>query len=85
MICQETMNRVRLSLAAYAYEYGYPQFMTDAQFDELSKSIDLSVKTGNEKLDAFFENHFEPCTGMWIHNHPEKEKLAARLEERNAK
>ncbi len=71
----EIRNRIRLSIAAYAYEYEDDPIMSDGEFDNLAKSININEKTGNQKLDDFFENHFQPDTGMWIHQHPEKEKL----------
>jgi len=72
---QEIRNRIRLSVAAYAYEYKDDPVMSDASFDELSRQIDITVKTGNRKLDNFFKKHFEPDTGMWIRKHPERNKL----------
>ena len=75
MINQEIRNRIRLSVAAYAYEYKDDPIMSDTEFDELSKKIDVSEKTGNRKLDNFFKKHFAPDTGMWIHKHPERSKL----------
>ena len=75
MINQEIKNRIRLSVAAYAYEYKDDSIMSDADFDELSKQIDVTVKTGNRKLDNFFKKHFQPDTGMWIRKHPERSKL----------
>ena len=75
MINQEIKNRIRLSVAAYAYEYKDDPIMSDTEFDELAKKIDVSEKTGNRKLDNFFKKHFAPDTGMWIHKHPERSKL----------
>ena len=71
----EIRNRIRLSIAAYAYEYEDDPIMSDAEFDDLAKSINIEEKTGNRKLDNFFKKHFQPDTGMWIHQHPEKQKL----------
>ena len=75
MINQEIKNRIRLSVAAYAYEYKDDPIMSDTEFDELAKKIDVSEKTGNRKLDNFFKKHFAADTGMWIHKHPERNKL----------
>ena len=75
MINQEIKNRIRLSVAAYAYEYKDDPIMSDTEFDELAKKIEVSEKTGNRKLDNFFKKHFAPDTGMWIHKHPERSKL----------
>ena len=49
--------------------------MEDSDYDQLSREIDTSIKTGNRKLDNFFTKHFEADTGMWVHKHPEKNKL----------
>ena len=47
----------------------------DEYFDELCKSINPALTTGNAKLDIFFQDCFSADTGMWIHKHPEKDKL----------
>ena len=75
MVNQETRNRIKISVAAYAYEYLDTSIMSDSEYDTLSQRIDIKKKTGNEMLDNFFEKHFIPDTGMWVHKHPEKEKL----------
>ena len=71
----EIRNRIRLSIAAYAYEFKDDQIMSDAEFDELALKIKPEEKTGNLKLDNFFKKHFQPDTGMWIRVHPELGKL----------
>lgn len=73
--CVETRNRITLSLYAYAYEFDNTSIVTDSMFDELSLIINPKEKTNNKKLDKFFKQHFQPCTGMWIHKHPELEKI----------
>jgi hypothetical protein len=75
IVCEETRRRIRVSVAAYAYEYMGQPTMTDAEFDDLSKSIDLSISTRRPDLDIWFKNNFEPHTGMWIHRHPERNRL----------
>ena len=75
MICQETRNRILVSVAAYAYEYLDKPIMSDSEFDTLCKRIDTTVDTGNAKMDIFFRNCFSADTGLWIHSHPEKVKL----------
>lgn len=67
----ERRNRIRLSVAAYAYEYKSDSIMSDGEYDELSKKIDVSIVTGNEVLDKFFREKFSPETGMWIREHPD--------------
>lgn len=68
---QETRNRIRLSVAAYAYEVDNNSVMTDGEFDELAKQINPNVDTGHANLDKFFKKNFKPDTGMWIHQHPD--------------
>ena len=75
MINQEIRNRIILAVAAYAYEYMDDPIMSDTEFDQLALKINPNEKTGNRKLDNFFKKHFMPDTGMWIHKHPEKQKL----------
>jgi hypothetical protein len=67
--------RIRLSVAAYAYEFESESVMSDANFDKLSYEVDPSIKTGIRKLDIFFRDKFQPCTGMWIREHPELEGI----------
>lgn len=66
----ERRNRIRLTLAAYAYEFDDNPIMSDAEFDELSQKIRSDIKTGMKKHDEFFRDHFDPNTGMWIRQHP---------------
>lgn len=77
---EEIRNRIRLSIAAYAYEYDNNSIMSDAEFDALSRKIRPSVKTGNPRLDIFFKNHFMPDTGMWIQKHPDLEGVKRTYE-----
>lgn len=67
----ERKNRIKLSVAAYAYEFEDDPIMSDHAFDELAKQIDVRMDTANETLDAFFRKHFEAYTGSWVHNHPD--------------
>ena len=67
----EVRNRIRLSVAAYAYEYKDDPIMSDDEFDALSNKINVDEKTGNRKMDNFFKKHFQPDTGMWIRKHPD--------------
>ena len=72
---EERRRRIRLSVAAYAYEVHNDSVMSDGEFDKECLLVDLSVSTGNRKLDNFFKKNFDPSTGSWIHKHPEKNKL----------
>lgn len=69
--CTETRNRIRVSVAAYAYEVADDPIMTDAEFDSLCNKIDPNVTTGRADEDFFFLLDFEPHTGSWIHKHPD--------------
>jgi hypothetical protein len=73
----ERANRIRLAVYAYAYEYESTSLISDGEFDELSKKIDLTISTGNSKIDKWFKKNFEPDTGMWIRKHPELDKVKA--------
>jgi hypothetical protein len=73
----ERRTRIRLAVYAYAYEYEASPLISDGEYDELSKSVDLSVSTGNEALDKYFRESFEPDTGMWIRSHPELDRVKA--------
>ena len=75
MYNQEIKNRIKISVAAFAYEYLNSPIMSDAEFDSLSQQIDITKQTGNKTLDTFFEKYFTPDSGVWIHKHPEKNKL----------
>jgi len=69
----ERRIRIRLSLAALAYETDRPLTMTDAEFDALALQSDPSVRTG--RLDDWWVKEFSPHTGQWVHTHPELDKL----------
>lgn len=71
----ETRKRIKISVAAYAYELLGTPVMSDEEFDALAYSIDLKIDTRRPDLDAWFRRNFEPHTGMWIYGHPEKSKL----------
>lgn len=73
--CVETRNRIRLAVAAYAYEVENDPILSDAEFDRLSALINPLVSTGNPRLDWFFLTEFSPATGLWVHRHPEIEGL----------
>jgi hypothetical protein len=64
-------KRIRLAVYAYAYEIESDPIVDDATFDALSEEIDLSITTGNPKMDKWYKKEFDSCTGQWIHSHPE--------------
>lgn len=72
----ERKARIKLSVAAWAYENGLRPIMSDHDYDALSKTIRPTLATGNPRLDHFFRRHFEPHTGLWIHQHPDQQGLA---------
>lgn len=74
-VCDETRRRIRLTVAAFAYEILHRTIMSDSEFDELAKSIDLSIDTRRPDLDKWFRENFDPFTGMWIHGHPERRRV----------
>ncbi len=72
----ERMNRICVSLWAYAYEFKGDSIVSDGEFDKVCLSIDKSIKTGYTVTDKFFEEEFQPDTGQWIHAHPDLDKIA---------
>lgn len=67
----EIRNRIRIAVAAYAYEVLADPIMSDAEFDELAGKIDPRIQTGSAKHDLFFRSHFAAHTGSWVHKHPD--------------
>jgi len=72
---EQTRLRIRLSVAAYAYEYENDSVMSDSEFDRLCTLVDVSISTGNRKLDNYFKKRFDPATGNWVRFHPDKQGL----------
>lgn len=73
----ETRRRIRLAVAAFAYEVHDKPIISDAAFDKLAQSIRPRMGTCHPLLDEFFITRFSPMTGMWIHDHPELRKIKA--------
>lgn len=71
----ETRKRIRVAVAAWAYEVLDVSIMTDAEFDELAKSIDLSIDTRRPDLDKWYRKNFKSYTGSWVHGHPDRVRL----------
>lgn len=71
----EVRRRIRVSIAAYAYEMLDRPIMSDTEFDKLAQSIRPKVGTCHPLLDEFFVTRFSPMTGMWIHDHPELARI----------
>ena len=72
----EIRNRIRIAVAAYAYEVLDSPIMSDHEFDRLALQIDPQKDTGEPELDAFFFCDFNPSTGVWIHQHPDLAGIA---------
>ena len=67
----ERRRRIKLSVAAYAYEFHSDSIISDGEFDDLANKINVQITTGNEIMDDFFREHFSSYTGQWIHTHPD--------------
>lgn len=73
---KEVRRRIKISVAAYAYEMLDESIMSDAEFDKMCLQVNLNVDTGNKKMDSYFKKNFDPSTGQWIRKHPELDKIA---------
>lgn len=73
---EERKRRIDVAAWAYAYEVENDPIVDDATYDRVAAMINPEMSTGRPDLDAFFRAEFSPHTGMWIHRHPEKHKLA---------
>jgi hypothetical protein len=72
---RERRRRIKVSVAAYAYEILNDSIIDDFEYDKLCREINPEINTGNEVLDKFFREQFDPSTGYWVHQHPESYKL----------
>ena len=65
-------DRIRVAVAAWAYENNHKPTMSDSAYDELALRVQktLKIATGTPRLDKFFRRHFTPDTGLWVHKHP---------------
>lgn len=73
--CAETQRRIKVAVWAYAYEVMNDSIVSDAEFDAECALVDLSKTTSDSAMDRWFKNNFNPCTGMWVQNHPNKRGL----------
>lgn len=64
-----------LAVWAYAYEIMDTSLVDDHTYDMESLKVDLSISTGNTKMDRWFRKHFDPSTGQWVTKHPDKHGL----------
>lgn len=77
---EEEHKRELVSVWAYAYEILNESIVDDATFDRVCKEIDLNIDTGNVKLDQWFKENFDPCTGQWIWKHPDLKQIKQKAE-----
>lgn len=68
--------RIHVSLWAYAYEVEGYIIVPDADYDRISKMIDVSIDTDNPNLDQWFRKNFNHDTGSWIYDHPHFDRFA---------
>lgn len=71
----ETNRRIKLAVWAYAYEFADDSIVPDEVFDHECRMVDLTINTGRPDLDAWFRKEFNPSTGVWIHKHPELNRV----------
>jgi len=76
VVMTEKLRRIRLAAWAYAYEVLGESIVDDFTYDKESYAVDLSQATDRPDLDKWFQDNFDPCTGTWIHHHPEIDKVA---------
>lgn len=65
----ERRIRIRLCIAAYAYEIAAAPLMDDAAFDALAQRSDVTVQTG--QWDDWWRQCYTLYSGAWIHTHPD--------------
>lgn len=80
----ETRRRIIVSVWAYAYELASPprSLVPDHIFDAecYLLAAGLHIDTDRMDLDYWFRGMFDPSTGLWIHKHPELDKIAKLYE-----
>lgn len=72
---KEIRLRIKLAVAAYAYEFDDNSIITDAEFDKMCLEVNPTMSTKNRRMDNFFKNKFDPSTGQWIHSHPDLKRI----------
>lgn len=76
MICfDQKWLRIKVALAAYAYEILNTSVISDSQYDHYSSLINIAQSTDNKELDLWFKNNYTKESGMWIHRYLNKERL----------
>lgn len=72
---REVKRRINLAVWAYAYEFDNNSLVSDHTYDMESKKVDLTISTSRPDLDEFFRADFNDSSGIWIHSHPELDKV----------
>lgn len=72
---RERKRRIMVAVAAYAYEIKNNPIWTDEKFDRECLQINLKQRTGDRRMDKWFKKNFDPSTGMWVHDHPDRKGL----------
>lgn len=68
-------DRIRISMFAYAYDILGEPLVSDSDYDSLAKTLDNTTSTDNEIMDTFFKEEYVNHSGMWIHKHPQLERI----------
>ena len=70
-------DRIKVAIAAWAYETGHKPIMSDRDYDALADKVHQQrhIATGDHRLDRFFSRQFNPDTGMWVLRHPDPSAL----------
>lgn len=74
-VAEEIKRRINVAVRAYAYEFKNTSLVSDADFDEECKKVDVSIRTGNPVLDEFFSTEFVDYSGVWVRRHPDLQGL----------
>lgn len=70
--------RIRVAVAAWAYENNHRPTMSDSEYDALCQYVHVTrnVATGSHRIDRFFQRSFDPDSGLWVHRHPDPDGLS---------
>lgn len=74
-VSAERRRRIQVAIWAYAYEVRAISLVSDAVFDRTCREINLLIPTGNEEMDTWFKENFDPSTGQWVWAHPSQQWL----------
>lgn len=70
-------DRIKIAVAAWAYEHNRPPTMSDKEYDSLAALVqaEINIATGDHRMDRWFQRNFQADTGLWIHTHPNQRAL----------